>query len=88
MNMSLNAMCGRNRTYSFVAPGSLDVDRLEELLHFRPEDDTESTTVGGLAAEWLGHVPKVGENRLSATESVSMFWQETNSEWNRCAYRE
>jgi putative hemolysin len=47
---------------SFIAPGSLDVDRLEELLQFRPEDDTESTTVGGLAAEWLGHVPKVGES--------------------------
>lgn len=48
--------------HSFIAPGSLDVDRLEELLDFRPEDDTESTTVGGLAAEWLGHVPKVGES--------------------------
>jgi CBS domain containing-hemolysin-like protein len=48
--------------HSFIAPGSLDVDRLEELLHFRPECDTESTTVGGLAAEWLGHVPKVGES--------------------------
>jgi putative hemolysin len=47
---------------SFIAPGSLDVDRLEELLQFRPEGDTESTTVGGLAAEWLGHVPKVGES--------------------------
>jgi CBS domain containing-hemolysin-like protein len=48
--------------HSFIAPGSLDLDRLEELLHFRPEVDTESTTVGGLAAEWLGHVPKVGES--------------------------
>lgn len=48
--------------HSFIAPGSLDVDRLEELLHFRPEGDTESTTVGGLAAEWLGHVPRVGES--------------------------
>jgi putative hemolysin len=48
--------------HSFIAPGSLDVDRLEELLHFRPEDDTQSTTVGGLAAEWLGHVPRVGES--------------------------
>ena len=47
---------------SFLAPGSLDLDRLEELLHFRPEEDTESTTVGGLVAEWLGHVPKVGES--------------------------
>jgi CBS domain containing-hemolysin-like protein len=47
--------------HSFIAPGSLDLDRLEELLHFKPEMDTESTTIGGLAAEWLGHVPKVGE---------------------------
>ena len=47
---------------SFIAPGSLDVDRLEELLHFKPEHDTESTTVGGLVAEWLGHVPRVGES--------------------------
>ncbi|MGI9075627.1 MAG: hemolysin family protein [Bryobacteraceae bacterium] len=45
----------------FLAPGSLDVDRLQELLDFRPEEDTESTTVGGLLAEWLGHVPQVGE---------------------------
>jgi putative hemolysin len=45
----------------FVAPGSLDVDRLEELLNFRPEGDTESTTIGGLVTEWLGHVPHVGE---------------------------
>jgi putative hemolysin len=47
---------------SFIAPGSLDLDRLHELLDFRPEDDTESTTIGGLVAEWLGHVPKVGES--------------------------
>ncbi len=46
----------------FLAPGSLDLDRLEELLNFRPDEDTESTTVGGLAAEWLGHVPQVGES--------------------------
>ena len=45
----------------FLAPGSLDVDRLQDLLDFRPEEDTESTTVGGLVAEWLGHVPQVGE---------------------------
>jgi CBS domain containing-hemolysin-like protein len=47
--------------HSFIAPGSLDLDRLHDLLDFRPEDDTESTTIGGLVAEWLGHVPKVGE---------------------------
>ena len=45
----------------FIAPGNLDVDRLQDLLSFRPEGDTESTTVAGLVAEWLGHVPQVGE---------------------------
>jgi CBS domain containing-hemolysin-like protein len=47
--------------HAFIAPGSLDVDRLQELLNFRPNGGTESTTVGGLVAEWLGHVPQVGE---------------------------
>lgn len=46
----------------FLAPGSLDLDRLNDLLNFRPEEDTESTTVGGLVTEWLGHVPQVGES--------------------------
>ena len=45
----------------YVAAGSLDLDRLHDLLKFRPEGDTESTTVGGLVTEWLGHVPKPGE---------------------------
>jgi putative hemolysin len=45
----------------FIAPGNLDLDRLQDLLGFRPENGTESTTVGGLVAEWLGHVPQVGE---------------------------
>ena len=45
----------------FVAPGNLDLDRLHDLLNFRPEGDTESTTIGGLVAEWMGHVPQVGE---------------------------
>lgn len=47
---------------TFVAPGSLDLDRLHDLLAFRPEEDTESTTVGGLVTEWLGHVPEAGES--------------------------
>jgi CBS domain containing-hemolysin-like protein len=46
---------------SYVVSGSFDVDRLEDLLDFHPEDGTESTTVGGLVTEWLGHVPEVGE---------------------------
>ena len=45
----------------FTAAGSLDVDRLQDLLGFRPGDETESTTVAGLVTEWLGHVPQVGE---------------------------
>ena len=46
----------------FVVSGSLDLDRLHELVEFRPEEDTESTTIGGLVTEWLGHVPHAGEN--------------------------
>jgi putative hemolysin len=46
---------------SFVVTGSLDLDRLHELLGFRPHDETESTTIGGLVTEWLGRVPHVGE---------------------------
>ena len=46
---------------SFVVSGSFDLGRLRELLAFHPQEDTESTTVGGLITEWLGHVPVVGE---------------------------
>ncbi len=46
---------------SYVVSGSFDVDRLADLLNFHPEDDTESTTIGGLVTEWLGHVPAIGE---------------------------
>jgi putative hemolysin len=46
---------------SFVVSGSLDLDRLHDLLEFRKTDETESTTIGGLVTEWLGHVPHVGE---------------------------
>ncbi len=45
----------------YIVPGSMDVDRLEELVGYRAEGDSESTTVGGLLAEWAGHVPRVGE---------------------------
>ena len=46
---------------SYVVSGSWDLDRLHDLISFRPEEQTESTTVGGLMTEWLGHVPRVGE---------------------------
>ncbi len=45
----------------FIVPGSLDLDRLDEMFGYQPEPETESTTVGGLIAEWAGHVPRVGE---------------------------
>jgi CBS domain containing-hemolysin-like protein len=45
----------------YVVAGSLDLDRLHDLFDFRPQDETESTTVGGLVTEWLGHVPRPGE---------------------------
>ena len=46
---------------SFVVSGSFDLGRLESLLDFHPQEGPESTTVGGLVTEWLGHVPEVGE---------------------------
>jgi CBS domain containing-hemolysin-like protein len=46
---------------SFVVSGSFDLGRLQDLLDFHPQEGTESTTVGGLVTEWLGHVPAVGE---------------------------
>ncbi|HYL76812.1 MAG TPA: hemolysin family protein, partial [Bryobacteraceae bacterium] len=46
---------------TFVVSGSVDLDRLDELLGFRPHQETESTTIGGLVTEWLGRVPTVGE---------------------------
>lgn len=46
---------------AYVVSGSVDVDRLHELLGFRPPEEMESTTIGGLITEWLGHVPHRGE---------------------------
>ena len=46
---------------SYVVSGSFDIGRLQDLLDFHPPEGTESTTVGGLVTEWLGHVPEAGE---------------------------
>src|SRR5579864_3417515 len=46
---------------SYIVSGSFDIGRLEDLLDFHPAEGTESTTVGGLVTEWLGHVPEAGE---------------------------
>jgi putative hemolysin len=46
---------------AYIVSGNFGVDRLEELVNFRPDEETESTTVGGLVMEWLGRVPQAGE---------------------------
>jgi CBS domain containing-hemolysin-like protein len=46
----------------YIVSGNFDLARVGDLLDtFRPEEDIESTTVGGLVSEWLGRVPKAGE---------------------------
>jgi CBS domain containing-hemolysin-like protein len=45
----------------YIVSGSFDLARLGDLFEFRPEEDIESTTIGGLTTEWLGHVPLPGE---------------------------
>ncbi len=57
----------------FVVSGSLDLDRLHDLLEFRPPEETESTTIGGLVTEWLGTCRKSAK-WSSATASGSRCW--------------
>ncbi|MBZ5725805.1 MAG: hemolysin family protein [Acidobacteriia bacterium] len=46
----------------YIVSGNFDLDRIGDLFeNFHREEDIESTTVGGLASEWLGRVPKAGE---------------------------
>ena len=46
----------------YIVSGNFDLDRVGDLFDsFHREEDIESTTVGGLITEWLGHVPKPGE---------------------------
>ncbi len=47
---------------AILVSGAFDLDHLEEHFGFRPQDHIESTTVGGLACEWYGAVPLVGES--------------------------
>lgn len=46
---------------TYVVPGSMDVDRLNDLFGFRPEEDHEATTVAGLVSEIAGRIPQPGE---------------------------
>jgi putative hemolysin len=45
----------------YVVAGTFDLTRMENMLDFHPEEEIESSTVGGLVTEWLGRVPEVGE---------------------------
>src|SRR5580704_10768679 len=46
--------------HSYIVPGNMDVDRLDELLGTRPEGK-ESATVAGLVSELAGRIPQKGE---------------------------
>ena len=50
----------RENEHSYVVPGNMDVDRLDELFGIRPEG-RESSTVAGLVSELAGRIPKRGE---------------------------
>ncbi|HVP44085.1 MAG TPA: hemolysin family protein [Terriglobales bacterium] len=50
----------RESDTSYIVPGTMDVDRLDELFHIRP-DGREATTVAGLVSEIVGHIPQKGE---------------------------
>lgn len=50
----------RENETSYLVPGNMDVDRLEELLGVRPER-RDAATVAGLVSELAGRIPKRGE---------------------------
>lgn len=50
----------RENDSSFLVPGNMDVDRLEELLGVRP-DRKGAATVAGLVSELAGRIPRKGE---------------------------
>jgi len=45
----------------YVVSGNFDLGRLSDMFEFRPNEDIESTTIGGLLTEWLGRLPAPGE---------------------------
>jgi putative hemolysin len=45
----------------FTLSGNCDLDRLTSLVGFRATAQPDSATIGGLAMEWLGHLPQPGE---------------------------
>jgi putative hemolysin len=45
----------------YIVSGNFDIARIADILNFKPDEDIESTTIGGLITEWLGRVPRSGE---------------------------
>jgi CBS domain containing-hemolysin-like protein len=45
----------------YIVSGNFDIARIADILEFKPDEDIESTTIGGLVTEWLGRVPQPGE---------------------------
>ena len=50
----------REGEHTYIVPGSMDVDRLDELFGIRPEGK-EAATVAGLVSELAGRIPQPGE---------------------------
>jgi CBS domain containing-hemolysin-like protein len=50
----------RESDHTYVVPGSMDVDRLDELFAIRLEGK-ESATIAGLVSEIAGRIPQKGE---------------------------
>ena len=50
----------RENEHSYIVPGNMDVDRLDEMFGIRPEGK-ESATVAGLVSELAGRIPHQGE---------------------------
>jgi len=50
----------RDSEHSYVVPGNMDVDRLDELFGVRLEGK-ESSTIAGLVSELAGRIPAKGE---------------------------
>ncbi len=51
----------REGEHTYVVPGSMDVDRLNELFGVRIDEEHEAATVAGLVSEIAGRIPHAGE---------------------------
>jgi putative hemolysin len=45
----------------YVVSGNFDLSRVADLFGVGPEEEADSTTIGGMVTEWLGRVPSPGE---------------------------